>query len=370
MSSYLIVPGAVALPESTKIRLKEQIKALDLAIDKIFTRFEYYVYSEDPLSAEQQAAVTKFLTRDTKVAEAQIAKHDIELRIIPRLGTISPWASTATDLARNCGLEGISRIERGIFMAVTPEKSFWSGSTIKDEQLQEFIKLVHDRMSQTVVVGDAFDPQALFVELEPQPLRTVPILEEGAAALEKVNVDWSLALSEDEVEYLVEAFVGLGRNPTDVELTMFAQANSEHCRHKIFNATWTVDGEAKDKSLFGMIRDTHNHNPRGTVVAYADNAAIMEGAESSRFFAPKRADGSFVYQAKKRLTHTLMKVETHNHPTAIAPYPGASTGAGGEIRDEGATGRGANPKAGLTGYTVANLQLKNLAERWEEDSHG
>lgn len=370
MSSYLIVPGAVALPESTKIRLKEQIKALDLAIDKIFTRFEYYVYSEDPLSAEQQAAVTKFLTRDTKVAEAQIAKHDIELRIIPRLGTISPWASTATDLARNCGLEGISRIERGIFMAVTPEKSFWSGSTIKDEQLQEFIKLVHDRMSQTVVVGDAFDPQALFVELEPQPLRTVPILEEGAAALEKVNVDWSLALSEDEVEYLVEAFVGLGRNPTDVELTMFAQANSEHCRHKIFNATWTVDGKAKDKSLFGMIRDTHNHNPRGTVVAYADNAAIMEGAESSRFFAPKRADGSFVYQAKKRLTHTLMKVETHNHPTAIAPYPGASTGAGGEIRDEGATGRGANPKAGLTGYTVANLQLKNLAERWEEDSHG
>lgn len=370
MSSYMIVPGAIALPESTKARLKEQVKSLDLAIDKIFTRFEYYVYSEEPLSDQQRAAVTEFLTRDVKLKDIQIARHDVELRILPRLGTISPWASKATDLARNCGVEGISRIERGIYMALTPEKSFWSGSGLKDEHLQKFIKLVHDRMSQTVVVGEEFNPQALFVDLEPKPLRTVAILEEGASALEKANVEWSLALSDDEVEYLVDAFVKLQRNPTDVELMMFAQANSEHCRHKIFNAAWTVDGEAKDKTLFGMVRDTHKHNPRGTVVAYSDNAAIMEGAESTRFFAPKRADGSFVYQSKKRLTHTLMKVETHNHPTAVAPFPGASTGAGGEIRDEGATGRGANPKAGLTGYTVANLQLDNLKESWEQDSHG
>lgn len=370
MSSYLIVPGATALPESTKARLKEQIKTLDVAIDKIFTRFEYYVYSEDPLSKEQQAAVIAFLTRDIKVKEAEVAKNDVELRIVPRLGTISPWASKATDLARNCGIDGINRIERGIYMAITPEKRFWSGGGLKDEHLQKFIQLVHDRMSQTVIVGDDFDPQALFVNLEPQPLRTVAILEEGAAALEKVNTEWALALSDDEVEYLVDAFTKLQRNPTDVELTMFAQANSEHCRHKIFNATWTVDGENKDKTLFGMVRDTHNHNPRGTVVAYADNAAIMEGAETTRFFAPKRADDRFVYQAKKRLTHTLMKVETHNHPTAIAPFPGASTGAGGEIRDEGATGRGASPKAGLTGYSVANLQLENLKEQWEADSHG
>ena len=370
MSSYLIVPGAIALPESTKARLKEQVKALDLAIDKIFTRFEYYVYSEEPLSEKQQAAVTEFLTRDIKVKDVQIAKHDVELRILPRLGTISPWASKATDLARNCGVEGVSRIERGIYMAVSPEKSFWSGSGLKEEQLQEFIKLIHDRMSQTVMVGDAFNPQVLFVDLEPQALRTVAILEEGASALEKANADWSLALSEDEVEYLVAAFIKLQRNPTDVELMMFAQANSEHCRHKIFNAAWTVDGEAKDKTLFGMVRDTHKNNPRGTVVAYADNAAIMEGAESTRFFAPKRPNGDFIYQGKKRLTHTLMKVETHNHPTAVAPFPGASTGSGGEIRDEGATGRGANPKAGLTGFTVGNLQIDNLKEQWEEDSHG
>lgn len=370
MSSYLIVPGAAALLESTKARLKEQVKALDLAIDKIFTRFEYYVYSEESLSAEQQAAVIELLTRDTDVLEPQVSKHDVELRILPRLGTISPWASKATDIARNCGLDGIVRIERGIYMAITPEKSFWSGSGMKPEKLQQFITLIHDRMTENVVIGDDFEPQALFLELEPKPLRTVAILEEGASALEKVNVDWGLALSEDEVEYLVDSFEKLQRNPTDVELMMFAQANSEHCRHKIFNASWTVDGEAKEKTLFGMIRDTHKHNPRGTVVAYADNAAIMEGAESTRFFASKRTDGGFIYQPKKRLTHTLMKVETHNHPTAISPFPGAATGAGGEIRDEGATGRGANPKAGLTGYTVANLQLKNLTEPWEEDSHG
>lgn len=370
MSSYLIVPGAVALPESTKARLKEQVKALDLAIDKIFTRFEYYVYSEEPLSVEQQEAVAELLTLDTQVAETQVAKSDVELRIIPRLGTISPWASKATDIARNCGLEGIVRIERGVYMAITPSKKFWSGSEMKPEKLQQFIKLIHDRMTETVVVGDDFDPAELFVELEPKPLRTVAVLQEGAAALEKVNVDWGLALSEDEIEYLYDAFIKLNRDPTDVELMMFAQANSEHCRHKIFNATWTIDGEAKDKTLFGMIRDTHKNNPNGTVVAYADNAAIMEGAESTRFFAPKRADGQFIFQPKKRLTHTLMKVETHNHPTAISPFPGAATGAGGEIRDEGATGRGANPKAGLTGYTVANLQLKTLKEKWENDSHG
>lgn len=370
MSSYLIVPGAVALPESTKARLKEQVKALGLAVDKIFTRFEHYVYSEEPLSAEQQAAVIELLTRDTKVLEPQIAKHDVELRIIPRLGTISPWASKATDIAHNCGLDSIIRIERGIHMVVTPEKSFWTGNGLTPEKLQQFIKLIHDRMTETVVIGDDFDAKTLFQDLEPKPLRTVPILEEGAAALEKVNVEWGLALSEDEVEYLLNAFVGLNRNPTDVELMMFAQANSEHCRHKIFNASWTIDGEAKEKTLFGMIRDTHKHNPRGTVVAYADNAAIMEGAEATRFFATKCADGGFCYQPKKRLTHTLMKVETHNHPTAISPFPGAATGAGGEIRDEGATGRGAKPKAGLTGYTVANLQLKNLAESWEKDSHG
>lgn len=370
MSSYLIVPGAVALPESTKARLKEQVKALDLAVDKIFTRFEYYVYSEEPLSAEQQAALAELLTRDTDVLEPQIAKHDVELRIIPRLGTISPWASKATDIAHNCGLDSIIRIERGIHMVVTPEKSFWSGSGLKPEKLQQFIKLIHDRMTENVVIGDDFDAKALFLDLEPKPLRTVAILEEGAEALKKVNVEWGLALSEDEVEYLVNAFTGLKRNPTDVELMMFAQANSEHCRHKIFNASWTIDGEAKEKTLFGMIRETHQHNPRGTVVAYADNAAIMEGAEATRFFASKCADGGFCYQPKKRLTHTLMKVETHNHPTAISPFPGAATGAGGEIRDEGATGRGAKPKAGLTGYTVANLQLKNLPESWEEDSHG
>lgn len=370
MSSYLIVPGAVALPESTKLRLKERVKSLNLAIDELSARYEYYVYSDEPLTAQQQAQITEFLTAEYPVKEVSVAKQDVELRIVPRLGTISPWASQATDLARNCGIEGINRIERGIHMVVTPAKSFWSGSTLKAGHLEQFIPLIHDRMRESVIVGPEFEARQLFVDHEPQAIRTVPVLEEGLTALENVNEAWSLALSEDEVEYLFEAFKSLGRNPTDVELMMFAQANSEHCRHKIFNANWTVDGEAKDKTLFGMIRETHQHNPRGTVVAYADNAAIMEGAESVRFFAPQRADGQTVYQSKKRLTHTLMKVETHNHPTAVAPFPGASTGAGGEIRDEGATGRGANPKAGLTGFTVGNLNLEALAETWEADSHG
>jgi phosphoribosylformylglycinamidine synthase len=224
------------------------------------------------------------------------------------------------------------------------------------------LPLLHDRMTEAVL-PQLEDAQALFAHFPPRPLTRVPLLAEGRDAIARANVALGLALAPDEIDYLDAGFRRMGRDPTDVELMMFAQANSEHCRHKIFNASWTIDGEGQDRSLFQMIRNTHQRNPRGTVVAYSDNSAIMEGAEVERFH-PSR-DGAWGYA--KDLTHILMKVETHNHPTAIAPHPGAGTGAGGEIRDEGATGTGGKPKAGLTGFSVSNLNLPNARRAWEGD---
>ena len=277
--------------------------------------------------------------------------------VTPRLGTVSPWASKATDIARNCGM-ALHRLERVIEYRIDLKPGLVKRKQLSNEERSAIAALLHDRMTESVL-DDREAARALFTALHAEPLAQVDVRQGGRAALDQANRDWGLALAPDEIDYLLDAFTRLGRNPTDVELMMFAQANSEHCRHKIFNADWRIDGVEQDKSLFAMIRHTHASNPLHTVVAYSDNAAVMAGHEvtafqvKSVFDADQASAGS--YQKESALRHVLMKVETHNHPTAISPFPGASTGAGGEIRDEGATGRGAVPKAGLTGFTVSGL---------------
>ncbi len=275
------------------------------------------------------------------------------LVVMPRLGTVSPWASKATDIARNCGLT-LHRVERLVEIRLGLKSGLLGKASLHESQLRAAAEWLHDRMTESVSTSRD-QAAALFTELQAEPMARVDVLGGGRAALERANTDWGLALAADEIDYLLEAFQSLGRNPTDVELMMFAQANSEHCRHKIFNAQFTIDGQAQDKSLFAMIRHTHQANPQHTVIAYADNASVMEGHAVQRFLARDDGQGAPRYVTEPATHHVLMKVETHNHPTAISPFPGASTGAGGEIRDEGATGRGARPKAGLTGFTVGKL---------------
>jgi phosphoribosylformylglycinamidine synthase len=280
--------------------------------------------------------------------------------VTPRLGTVSPWSSKATDIAANCGLAWVMRIERGVAWRLRDGR----GRAPSAKKLREALPLLHDRMTESVLFDDA-EADRLFQHVAPRPLATVDLLGGGRAALERANVEWGLALSADEIDYLADNFGQAGRNPTDVELMMFAQANSEHCRHKIFNADWVIDGERQPESLFAMIRHTHAQRPQGTLSAYADNAAVIEGATIERFYPD--ADGR--YRRHREATDILMKVETHNHPTAIAPFPGAATGAGGEIRDEGAVGQGSKPKAGLTGFSVSNLRIPAFTQPWEVD-HG
>ncbi|MEX1166826.1 MAG: phosphoribosylformylglycinamidine synthase, partial [Hydrogenophaga sp.] len=282
------------------------------------------------------------------------------LWVMPRLGTVSPWASKATDIARNCGL-ALHRVERLVEYRVTMKQGLLSKPTLNAEQLRAVGDVLHDRMTE-LVTTDRAQAEALFTELHPAAMEHVDVLGGGKGALQAANKDWGLALADDEIDYLVNAFTGLNRNPNDVELMMFAQANSEHCRHKIFNAQFTIDGALQEKSLFGMIRHTHQTAPQHTIVAYSDNASIMEGSQVERFVARTAGSVSPAYAAEQATHHILMKVETHNHPTAISPFPGAATGAGGEIRDEGATGRGSKPKAGLTGFTVSKL-LGGMSDR-------
>ncbi len=285
--------------------------------------------------------------------------------VTPRFGTVSPWASKATDIAHNCGF-AVKRIERLVEYRLTLKSGLLAKTVLSAGELERVAALLHDRMTESVVFDRAQAAAGLSTELQAAPLQTIDVLAGGQAALERANTEFGLALAADEIDYLVKAYTQdpqLKRNPTDVELMMFAQANSEHCRHKIFNADFTIDGAPQDMSLFAMIRNTEKLNPRHTVVAYSDNASVMEGAKIQRFHAKSASSpmdtGTASYQTYSStdevLTHVLMKVETHNHPTAISPFPGASTGAGGEIRDEGATGRGSKPKAGLTGFTVSRL---------------
>lgn len=371
MSHILYYSGSSILSTFRRERLLERLAQLQLPVADIRAMHEYYVWTADGgLTDEGQQQLSQLLDDGMPAAATEPAKGDLVLRVVPRLGTISPWASKATDIAQNCGLADVRRIERGVRYVITPQRGLLGAKSFDQNQLGQIADIFHDCMTETVVDAD-FDGQALFVELPGKPMAVVDTMGGGRTALEQANVNMGLALSDDEIDYLYEAFERLQRNPHDVELMMFAQANSEHCRHKIFNAQWVIDGQAQGKTLFGMIRDTHNAQPERTVVAYADNAAIMEGGQATLFHAGHNdaVDGP-VYQRHQAVVHTLMKVETHNHPTAIAPFPGASTGAGGEIRDEGATGRGSKPKAGLTGFTVSNLRFDQHPEPWEHDSHG
>lgn len=278
------------------------------------------------------------------------------LLVTPRPGTISPWSSKSTDIAHNCGLDKVVRLERGIAYYVQAD-------TLSAEQEQQVNNLIHDRMMESVF-AEFNDAAALFATAEPGEFTSVDVLSGGREALVNANIEMGLALADDEITYLAENFAKLGRNPHDIELYMFAQANSEHCRHKIFNADWTIDGVKQPKSLFKMIRNTHEVNPDYVLSAYKDNAAVMVGSEGGRFFADPDSQ-EYAYHHED--IQILMKVETHNHPTAISPYPGAATGSGGEIRDEGATGVGSKPKAGLVGFSVSNLRIPGFEQPWETD---
>ncbi len=347
--------GGNALSSFRAQQLLTDLVAIHPKITGVSARFVHLVATEStPVPALQERLSALLTYGDPYTGNAE----GVAFIVTPRLGTISPWASKATDIARNCGLD-VFRVERMTEFRVELKTGLLGGkSELSAEQTAQIAGLLHDRMTESVFATRA-EAEQLFTTLAAEPMEFVDLLGGGKAALETANKQWGLALAEDEIEYLVNAFNGLKRNPTDVELMMFAQANSEHCRHKIFNAKFTIDGVEQEKSLFGMIRNTEAVSPQHTVVAYADNASIMEGHEVERFVAKfaANADGASApsYQKQTATNHVLMKVETHNHPTAISPFPGASTGNGGEIRDEGATGRGSKPKAGLTGFTVSKL---------------
>jgi phosphoribosylformylglycinamidine synthase len=356
----LILPGSSALSAFRIHRLLTQLKDIEPAISGISGRFCHFIDSSAELDAAERDRLAAMLTYGEPFED----KGDGEpFVVIPRFGTISPWASKATDIAHNCGMAHIHRIERGVIYYVQLKSGLLGKAKSLDAtKAAEVATLLHDRMTETVI-RDPQQAAGLFTELEAQPLAYIDVLKGGRAALVEANTTLGLALSDDEIDYLNDAFIQAGRNPTDVELMMFAQANSEHCRHKIFNADWTIDGHKQDRSLFAMIRNTHQLQPKGTIVAYSDNSSVIEGADVMRFYP--RAEQGLSYAPSQEKTHILMKVETHNHPTAISPFPGASTGAGGEIRDEGATGRGAKPKAGLTGFTVSNLMITHAVQAWE-----
>ncbi|HZY15318.1 MAG TPA: phosphoribosylformylglycinamidine synthase, partial [Ramlibacter sp.] len=338
--------GGQALSDFRLQQLLPRLQALHPALAGVAARHVHLVASDhapEPAERERLAALLTYGPAYQGGGEGHL------LVVTPRLGTVSPWASKATDIAHNCGL-AVRRIERIVEFRLQL-RSGWRGKAgLALEQQQAIAALLHDRMTESVLADRAQAAQ-LFAALQSPPMEHIDVLGGGRAALEEADRRFGLALAADEIDYLVQAFGALARNPTDVELMMFAQANSEHCRHKIFNASFTIDGVPQEHSLFGMIRHTERMHPQHTIVAYADNAAVMEGHAVEQFLPGD--DGR--YHASAATQHVLMKVETHNHPTAISPFPGAATGAGGEIRDEGATGRGARPKAGLTGFSVSSL---------------
>jgi phosphoribosylformylglycinamidine synthase len=340
--------GARALSAFRLAKLVQELKKAQPAVRGVAAEFWHFVEADAAPDAGERALLERLLRYGTPPAGDPEGEKFL---VVPRLGTISPWASKATDIARNCGLGGVRRIERGILFCIDSKQKV---------DRSRVAPLLHDRMTESVL-GSLAEADGLFQHVAPRPLERIPL-----AGLEDANARLGLALNGEEIAYLRDAYRGLGRDPTDAELTMFAQANSEHCRHKIFNADWIVDGEKQAQSLFAMIRHTHAQNPQGTVLAYADNAAILEGSIGKSFFPGEKG----TYQSKEQLTHIVAKAETHNHPTAISPFPGAATGAGGEIRDEGATGRGAKPKAGLVGYSVSNLRIPGLTRPWEAQDYG
>ena len=351
----LILRGAAALSEFRVQKIIDLCANANLPVTGIYAEFMHFADVSAPLTSEEHTTLEKLLTYGPSLASHQPLGQ--LFLVTPRPGTISPWASKATDIARNCGLDKVLRLERGVAYYVE------TSAELTSAQSQQVAGFLHDRMMEAVF-GEMTQAQSLFRKAEPAPLSSVDILTGGREALATANIQLGLALADDEIDYLVTNFTALGRNPHDIELYMFAQANSEHCRHKIFNADWTIDGEQQPKSLFKMIKNTFEKTPDYVLSAYKDNAAVMEGSKAGRFFpSPDNQE----YQYHHEDIHVLMKVETHNHPTAISPFPGAATGSGGEIRDEGATGVGSKPKAGLVGFSVSNLRIPGFEQPWETD---
>ncbi|EMB48391.1 phosphoribosylformylglycinamidine synthase [Vibrio mimicus] len=350
-----ILRGSPALSEFRVNKLLTACREQHLPVTGIYAEFMHFADLKAELNPQELEKLEKLLTYGPTIQEHE--PQGLLLLVTPRPGTISPWSSKATDIAHNCGLRSIKRLERGTAYYVETE------TPLTEAQVVTLKALLHDRMME-VVFAELTDAQQLFSVAEPAPMSQVDVLAGGLRALEEANVSLGLALAEDEIDYLVENFIKLGRNPNDIELMMFAQANSEHCRHKIFNADWTIDGVKQDKSLFKMIKNTFEQTPDYVLSAYKDNAAVMTGSTVGRFF-PDPDSRQYTYHHED--AHILMKVETHNHPTAISPWPGASTGSGGEIRDEGATGIGGKPKAGLVGFTTSNLRIPGFEQPWESN---
>lgn len=351
----IILHGSPALSDSRLQHLLADFKSANLPVKSVSADFMHVVDLESDLTSEESEVLNKVLEYGPRrEAKANVGSLFV---VCPRPGTISPWSSKATDIVHICGVSKVRRIERAVAYYV----EFTAPET------EEFVKAVsakiHDRMTEGVF-RSLDELGVLFNKETPKPMNVVPVLTEGREALVKADKEMGLALAPDEIDYLVKNFTALNRNPSDVELYMFAQANSEHCRHKVFGAEWTIDGEKQEKSLFQMIKNTYEMHHTNIFSAYKDNAAVMKGATAGRYYADPRTNK---YDWHNEPVHTLMKVETHNHPTAISPFPGAATGSGGEIRDEGATGKGSKPKAGLTGFSVSNLKIPGAVQPWEKD---
>jgi phosphoribosylformylglycinamidine synthase len=356
-STIVCLRGGAALSAARRARLLERLRQRVPALRAVRAEFAHFAQLDAPVAPQERARLERLLRYTPPEPPVSEAGDAHLLLVVPRLGTISPWSSKATEIARLCGLVALRRLERGT--------AFEASGALAAADLEALAALLCDRMTQTVL-RDLDAAAALFARARPAPLRAVELGGDGRAALVRANLELGLALSSEEIDYLLDGFGKLDRSPTDVELMMFAQANSEHCRHKIFNADWVLDGERQPRSLFAMIRHTTERSPDGVLAAYSDNAAVIAGPVGGRFFPDPR---SGVYAAHREPIALVVKVETHNHPTAISPHPGAATGAGGEIRDEGATGRGGRPKAGLTGFSVSNLLIPGAEQPWEVD-HG
>ena len=353
----LSLRGAPALSEFRLKKLAQRISEIHPDIQILRAEFVHFVQLHRPLTEQRQKILASLLTYGPSLpttGEEALANATL-LLVVPRPGTVSPWSSKATDIAYNCGLQEIERLERGLAW------HFSLPAKLTASERQALEALVHDRMTETILSAME-SAQQLFEHAAPRPIATVDVLSNGREALLEANRTLGLALADDEIDYLLDSFIALGRNPSDVELMMFAQANSEHCRHKIFNADWTIDGTPQAHSLFGMIRNTNACGGENVLSAYSDNAAVVAGPVAGRFYPDPQ---SCEYSASQESIHLLMKVETHNHPTAIAPFSGAGTGAGGEIRDEGAVGRGSKPKVGLMGFSVSNLNIPGFEQPWE-----
>ncbi len=353
----LILPGNPALSSFRTEKLLGQLQSINPAVSGVFAQYVHFAEVAEALDDNEARVLEQLLQYGPRVNVARYDEHTPNsslFLVVPRAGTISPWSSKATDIAHNAGLAKVSRVERGVAYYVVADGVLDRAAIAAS---------LHDRMVESVL-EDMAAAQQLFRHETPAPMGTVDVLTGGREALVMANSELGLALADDEIDYLVTSFQALERNPVDVELMMFAQANSEHCRHKIFNASWTVDGLDQSYSLFKMIKNTYELGGENVLSAYADNASVIVGSKAGRFY-PEPETLEYTYHHED--IHILMKVETHNHPTAIAPFPGAGTGSGGEIRDEGAVGRGSKPKVGLTGFTVSNLQIPDFQQPWEQD---